>query len=155
MTNQVAPVTTTAAATASAPDEATIVVSKPIIVAPSAVPSSVVRFYYGDIAEQFLRNETPLIEEMAIAGFHALPFSSVLEFLISDKAIPDFVDKALSVIEGALHGKELDIDTHSNVVAAAINLVTKDMPSVALKFGPMLQGWIVARLVQLGITVKA
>lgn len=148
-------VTAPAITVATAPPGATIPIVKPVVVPPSATPTSVVRGYWGDIGEQIVRDETHIFEQAAVVGFHMLPMSDFLSWIVSDQMIVDYVDKALSVVEGAMRGQELDVDVHSNVIAAGINMLTKDFPSLATKFAPKLQGWFIAGLAKVGIVVKA
>lgn len=116
--------------------------------------SESVKLDWGSAAAQFLKAETQILESLAAGGvalaLNQIPFGSMISMFVGPKVVKQYVDQALTTLEGILEGQPPAVASNAieKYVFAAINSYE---PELAKMLGDQLTPLIKGLMVKAGI----
>lgn len=134
--------------------------SAPLATAPTHAPtvSGSVVIDWGSFVAQLLSHETPIVEAVAAGGvalaLSAVPMGSFISNFIGPKLVSQYVDMALTAVEGGVSGQSITLPSGGIggfVAKMAANLFTQGEPQLVSFLDADVMPWIEAELKARGI----
>ena len=134
---------TTTTASAAAPKRVT----------PTATQA--VRISWGDLLDQIVEHETPIIESIAGAGatlaLAHVPMGALISAFIGPTVIQQYVDTGLATLEATLKGQSTTITPSNAIEAYVLAQIKAYEPALVAHLGPQLDALLKATIAKVGI----